>query len=295
MQAIMEIPLHQTQNQPGKLLTKTEHLPELKESSVKLAEKTGLLPVYVEMVGSAALGNNIRSARKEDEVKTVIALAAELEFCAISYCGAAKTDDLVFDEVVLFVMDRFGHLGLKEIRESFRLAAANEFEVDLSTYYGLFTVKLMGDILTGYNRYRNRVVQEFSRAQSEQAAEQNLNSKKEFWDTEAWSEQRLSRLRLLESPSYRDFTAYDFEHFTGTGQLTFTEEEKRKAWTDSHQFAYSELATAALSNFSLRRQLERVMTNQPDEGYKAKRICIAQQLLVMRWLFPEPEPELQTQ
>ena len=274
-------------------------MPALQESSVKLAEKTTLSPDYVQLVGAAALGDNIRKSRKYDPVKTVVALSAELEFCAISYCGAAKTDDLVFDEVVSFVMDRFGHIGVNEIREAFRLAAAGEFEVDLSTYYGLFTVKLMGDILNGYNNYRNRVVEEFSKLQSQSDLQSKRALQKETWDTEVWAERRLSILKSLENPNYHCFTAYDYEYFTKTGQLQFTEDQKKKAWTDSHQFAYSELATAALSNFSLRRQLERVMTNQPDEGYKSKRICIAQQLLVMRWLHPETEnqtePELQAQ
>lgn len=250
------------------------------------------------MVASAALGNNIRAGRKEDEVKTVIALSAELEFCAISYCGAAKTDELVYDEVVVFVMERFGHLGFKEIREAFRLAAAGEFEIDLSTYYGLFTVKLMGSVLNGYNQYRNRVVQEFTRAQSDKEADDKLNLRKENWDMEAWAEQRISNLRQLENPNYHYFTAHDYDYFTKTGRLKFTEEQKRKAWIDSHQFAYTELATTA-TTFSLRQQLQRVNLGQPDEGYKSKRICIAQQLLVMRWLHPETEnqtePELQTQ
>ena len=69
---------HPTPVPPAKLSTKTVHLTELRESLVKLAEKTGLASSYVEMVASAALGNNIRAVRKEDEVKIVIALAAEL-------------------------------------------------------------------------------------------------------------------------------------------------------------------------------------------------------------------------
>ena len=121
MQTTLEIPPHQTLGPLAKPSTKTAHLPALQESSVKLAEKTTLSPDYVQLVGAAALGDNIRKSRKYDPVKTVVALSAELEFCAISYCGAAKTDDLVFDEVVSFVMDRFGHIGVNEIREAFRL------------------------------------------------------------------------------------------------------------------------------------------------------------------------------
>ena len=290
---------HPTPVPPAKLSTKTVHLPELRESLVKLAEKTGLASSYVEMVASAALGNNIRAVRKEDEVKIVIALAAELEYCAVSYCGASKTDEMVYDEVVMFVMDRFGHIGLKEIREAFRMAAAAEFEVDLKSYYGLFTVKLMGDILTGYNNYRNKVLQEFTRANSVKQAEEKESLRKQNWDTEAWAERRISVLKALENPDYHCFTAYDYEYFTKTGQLQFTEEQKRKAWIDSHQYAYQQVLNASnanIFNISLRKQLERVMTNQPDQGYKAKRICVAQQLLVMRWIFPETEaePELET-
>lgn len=290
MQTVLEIPPQQVQAQPAKLSTKTAHLPALQESSVKLAESTGLTPAYVEIVASAALGNNIRASKKIDEAKTVLALSVELEFCAISYCGAAKTDELVYDEVVLFVMSRFGHLGIQEIREAFRLAAAGDFEVDLSTYYGLFTVKLMGDVLNGYNNYRNRVVQAFARSQSEKEADEKHQSRKDEFDWDFWAEQRLVKLRSLESPHYRCCTAFDYEYFLKTGELVFTEEEKLQAWKDSHQYAYAEVATNALSNFSARFQLDRVNQGKQDEGYKAKRIVIAQQLLVFRWLFPgQPE------
>lgn len=256
------------------------------ESLVGLAEKIGYTAAFVQTVATAALGQNIRSAKQTDEVKLVVALSAELEFCAIAYCGASKTDDLVYDELVVFVIQRFGHLGVREIREAFSLAAAGTFEVDLSTYFGLFTVRLLGLVLSGYNDYRNRVVKELAAIDSDCHAKAVSENRSSTFDPIVWADLRLSKLRSLDAPSFRFCTAFDYQFFLKHGHLQFTDEEKVQAWKDSHRYAYADLCRSSVNSYSLRAQLQRINEGQPDDSYRAKRIVIAQQLIFFRWLFP---------
>lgn len=219
----------------------------------------------------------------------MLTLSAELESATKIYFGGSKTDDLVYDELVLFVLDRFGHLSVGEIRESFSLAASGQFDLDLSVYYGIFTVSLLGKILAAYTNYRNRVVSALMNQQRERETLEALRYKSENFDWALWSENRLSFLRSLESPTYRSVSIFDFQHFKESGVFTYSDEQKKSAWVDSHVFVMAELTEFAPESVTARQMLRKISAGIFEGGYMAKRVCIAQQLLFCRWIFPNFE------
>lgn len=239
------------------------------------------------MVALAAHGQNIRAHATLNSDKILLAISLELEYCAMSYCGLGKTDDSIFDEAVDFVLLRFGHIGVSEIREAFRLAASKEIDADLTTYYGQFTIKVLGDVLSAYNLYRNRALAAFALKENENVAMDVARRRLESFDLSAWATNRITSLKAMENPSFRACSVFDYEKFLELGFLVFSADEKRKAWEDAHFFAFQEIAAGSLRSISIRRQMERVQSGIFDEGYRAKRIVIAQQLLVFRWLHPD--------
>ena len=118
----------------------------------------------------------------------------------------------MYEEAVRFTMARFGHLNPEEIKQAFSLGAAGALDVNMATYYGIFTVSMLGEILLAYDNYRSRIVMEILRVEREQ---QETN-KKSTWDQNEWGRQRLEKFKSLQSPTYSDFSETDYNYFLKT-------------------------------------------------------------------------------
>lgn len=220
--------------------------------------------------------------------KVILSLAAEIQYCVTTYCGAVKTDEVVFDEAIEFVMQRFGHLGVGEIREAFGLAAAGELgDLDMRSYFGAFTVVSLGVILRAYVEYRARIVKELRRREVLMLAAERERNQAVTWNTAAWEADRRETLLGLESLDIEYVTAYDYEWLTRRGDLVCTDQDKRKAWDSARGLVLSDYEALALNNRGFRVALQRVRDGGEDEGFKARQIATAKRWLVLQWIEQE--------
>lgn len=262
--------------------------------SLHVSKQTGCELQVVQAVELAFMQDNIRAAAKFDMPGTVLGLTLALEACAKVYCGGSKTDNEVYEEAVTFTMQQFGHLNVAEIRQAFALGAAGSLDLgteDMTTFYGLFTIGMLGKILKAYDQYRKRIVAELQRAESAAAAMEA--QKRKAWDEEAWGQSRLAKFQSLENPAYTDFSETDYNYFLKTGDLVHTQEEKRKAWEDARLFAIQEFEADAHTGLTTRKnpQLSILLKNAAQAGrdgvenekFTIRRTAIAKSLLVMRW------------
>ena len=88
-------------------------------------------------------------------------IIAMLYDCAKNYCGFVKQNDSVFSECVKFLQAHFPKLDYREISVAFSMGAANIFECDLSAYNGVFTVNILGKVMSGYNAYMRKTVKDW--------------------------------------------------------------------------------------------------------------------------------------
>jgi len=88
-------------------------------------------------------------------------ITAAIVECAKNYCGFTKQSDSVFLECVNFLQAQFPKLDYREISVAFSMAAANIFECDLSAYNGVFTVNILGKVMSGYNAHMQKVVKDW--------------------------------------------------------------------------------------------------------------------------------------
>lgn len=253
-----------------------------------------------QVVGAVVRGieRSIRVSSKEPdgEVGIVAALGGELEHCAKIYCGARNTLSEVFDEAVEFVMSRFGHFGVLEIREAFRLAAAGQLpglDTDsIRAYYGEFTLIALGSILRGYELYRAELVKEIRRREIDALSVDEERGRAVNWNTASWESDRITRLlamdvsgdELSERVAVEYVTAYDYDFLTRRGELVVTKEEKAAAWNTAAMMVTNEYEGLGLANRSFRQALDKVRRGIHDEGYEARRIATAKRLLVLRWV-----------
>jgi heme exporter protein D len=123
----------------------------------------------------------------DDEVKDY--LIPTLIAVAVQYCGVSKTSTPMqtFKECSNFIQKNFGGIGINEIPEAFSMAAAGSIDVDITAYYGIFTVVTLGKVLKNYLPFRGKIVQELQR-QKEILLEESRQNEREAKNEEARAE-----------------------------------------------------------------------------------------------------------
>jgi len=133
-----------------------------------------------EIVETMLLGQ-LQQMRKFNKQELSEPLFIILSSCAKMYCGMKEGDATpleTFQESCRFVVDCYGMLGMNEIREAFRLAASYQFpDVDIKAYGGIFSISMLGDVLTAYKDYRSKVLYNFEVAKDK--IEKNENEPSE--------------------------------------------------------------------------------------------------------------------
>lgn len=252
-----------------------------------IAQKTGSrLDVVAPVQAAVSEGKTIRAIVEQSVTNAMLALSAELEDCARTYTGCAKTDDLVFDEAVEFVIERFGYLNISEIRQAFRLAGAGEIgPVKLEAYFGTFTIVMLGSVLSAYKTYRDKISAAVVFAEKEAGLTRHEELSSRNHDRKKWAEGRLAGLLGNEGLSVDGCMVYDHEYFTESGQMEYSEEEKREAWKDAYPLTIREYQGRLESgSVGVQFVLQKVANQQHDEGFQATRIMFAKRLLVLRWI-----------
>lgn len=156
---------------------------------------TNNLPIAVTSRGAVELGldNPIRNVINTDRVGTIAKLEAMIKEIWEHYCGADPsmlTTPFVKEAKVL-ILDKFGGLGLNEIREAFRLASVNVIDCNLTAYGGKISLQTIGKCLDKYVEYRKPIASEVIKKRMEQEKEKQTQAdidKKEKYEKEviAW-------------------------------------------------------------------------------------------------------------
>jgi len=216
-----------------------------------------------------------------------VSLIDELTYCATNFSGARDVPDDMLDEAAEFVSTRFGQLAVVEIREAFRLAAAGEIgDVDMKAYYGQFTIVILGAVLSAYLVYRTRITAGIKRAEAEAEAEAAAATRREQWDETEWATSRLQTLKQLafeDGLTMDDVGEIDYTTLERLGMYTPDPVKKLAAWERSDSAVRSEIATAAMSDISMRTMLQHLTTSFVKE-FQAKRVGWCRRRLLVDWV-----------
>lgn len=150
----------------------------------------------------------------EDESKKITAILL-CEYARL-YCGAK--DDVnpieVYQHGALFVIKSFSQIGSIELEEAFTMAAANKFEgIDIKAYGGIFSIAMLGDILSAYLHYRNGILKKYlelkeKKEKEEEApkgAELDLLNLMAINDFVEQVENEIERIQSGLMPKWRDW------------------------------------------------------------------------------------------
>ena len=242
----------------------------------------------------AAYQNPIRTMDKTDVVSGCSAMVV---ICAKMYCGMQEDKMLpeAIQESVRFIYKNFSMLGVQEIREAFSMAAANRWEgITMSSYYGQFTIAMLGDILSAYLKYRRMVISEVMNVIEQEEKDRKHEQEKVAKNEKAIQlviqdlENKLISLQSgeqIEWDSWHDVPAFYAEIACANGFIEDDRIFKAQIWEQSKQLAKHELIATAqdYSNLSAARQAKRkLMQNFEGTIDPAKRIYA--KLLVWEYL-----------
>lgn len=183
----------------------------------------------------ALAGGSISALLKKDDVKLIASVQLEVEHCAATYCGAPNTPADTMTECVRFVLSQFGHLCPSEIREAFRLTAAHEIGASLNAYNGVFSVRILGEVLSEYEDYRALAFRKV-RSQMNDAGEENRAAVLK----EAFGGFEDQLARVMQSNPYgawQEIPAAFARAVVERGLINFSLEEKGKTWRSAKSIA----------------------------------------------------------
>ena len=231
--------------------------------------------------------------RKFEKQSIGPALAQNIMICATLYCGMSEGEIMkqTIIEASKFVMAKFKHLGVSEIKDAFQMAAANEFEgVNMSSYYGQMSIATLGDILDAYTKHRNKTVAKYLELK---------DKAQKLYDKEVEKEERNNAARLkiktdIEAAiismqqgiyfwqTWQDVPVHYAEIAVAENWVEVSPEFKKRIWEESKELAKRELIETSkdLNNFSeakkakqiLMQNIESQIISEPAKRIYAKRL-----------------------
>lgn len=149
-----------------------------------------------------------------------------------TYCGYRdeKNTSMLVPECLALLIRRFGHLGLNEIDEAFRLNASGAIKGNAIAYGGVATVIGFGDVITHYNEYRRKAValieaEERANSKEVQDALEDERKRNEYVAmVTSWFHKQVFKFELK---SFRDVPHYYCDTLEDLGLLSFEKFEKQ--------------------------------------------------------------------
>jgi hypothetical protein len=220
-------------------------------------------------------------------------LAQNIMICATLYCGMSEGEIMkqTIIEASKFVMAKFSHLGVSEIKDAFQMAAANEFEdVNMTAYFGQMSISTLGDILDAYTKHRNKTIAKYLELKDKAQKQYDKEVEKEERNNAARQKIKTDIEAAIISiqqgvqywPTWQDVPVHYAETAVAEGWLEVSPEFKKRVWDESKELAKRQLIETAqdLSNFAeakkakhlLMKNIESEIISEPAKRIYAKRL-----------------------
>jgi len=178
-----------------------------------------------------------------------LAISGIIMKCALVYSGMQQSAilDAIIETCTEFILQHFGNLGLHEIEEAFKLAAAGKISADMRAYYGRFTCGILGDVLTAYYEERKHAVAAIRDAEEQierQAAEE---AKKIALNADA-QKYAIEHFHSSVWDSWQQVPVHYYDILHGAGLLQYTDEEKLEIWQQACAICQEEIQNGAFQD-----------------------------------------------
>jgi len=171
-----------------------------------------------------------------------------LMFCAMTYLGIQPNEQfkLVLIESIEFVKKNYQHIGIKEIKLAFELATTKKIDVNITPYYGTFSILMLSDVLSTYTRYRNKVMQNISfenenkGLSDEEKEKKNLQSRKEALEKMNYAKDQYKK-GIIVFNSLDEIPAHYGRILKDYGQINYSSEIKESLYKKAKELHIRDL------------------------------------------------------
>jgi hypothetical protein len=200
----------------------------------------------------------------------------------------------LFQEATNFVYKFYSYLGIEEIKEAFAMSSANYFDgIDMKAYFGTFTIAMLGDILTAYGNYRNKVIfktqQEFEKQNAEQKRNEKISELSALHRVEVLKKLSEAKGKNLYE-SYEQIPTYYCQILIDNNLLNIAHERKVQIWEQAKELSKREFQLIAgntnriFEAKSARNILEQITSGLENQNFKDSATRIYSKLLVFEYL-----------
>lgn len=109
---------------------------------------------------------------------------------ARAYCGAnvEQTTPSLWSECARFLAREFPGIGIEEVRNAFSLSAAGKTGENIIAYKGVFTLEILGRVMSAYMEYRQKItaaiILEREAIKAEQENAERIEAQKQYLEFE---------------------------------------------------------------------------------------------------------------
>lgn len=195
-------------------------------------------------VEMAAQGLTIGTAIRQDEMRAALLIRTEVKYCATTFCAAPNTESATIDECAATILAHYSHFNVAEIREAFRMASVGEIEVNMNAYYGLFSVRVIGEIMSAYNDYRTQAARQVrARMQAQQDAIENERRAEILREKFGTLEEQFQALKERNDKyrRWQDLPGWFCRRLIEEDVLKISVSEKGKIWKVSKHWVVNQL------------------------------------------------------
>ena len=209
-----------------------------------------------------------------------------------------KPEELLLNACANTVINQFPSLGLAELDLAFQLASTGKLNVSLKTFYGKFHVGILGEVLSSYLKFRDKVIGEQHKkslklipVKTDKENSDNL-VKKVLAQHKAISDYFLLKAELMDSgveAVYSKIKSFWAKVLIKFDLIKFSPEEKEDIWNQSYKNVIKHLNNVLFSSNSTKRDiiqskdiLRKIKRNEYSEELEMKRITEYSKQLILK-------------
>ena len=211
----------------------------------------------------------------------------------------SKPEELLLNACANTVINQFPALGLKELDLAFQLASSGKLEnVSLKTFYGKFHVGILGEVLSAYVKFRDKVIGEQHREalkiippKTDKELVDNL-IKKVSAQQNAIADYFLLKAEFLDTgveTVYFKIQSWWAKVLIKFDLINFSPEEKEDIWNQSYKNVIKHLNNVLFTGNSTKRDiiqskniLRKIKRNEYSEELEMKRITEYSKQLILK-------------
>ncbi len=224
-------------------------------------------------------------AKYANKIELDIILLKFIQAIAKKYGGRIKISEEIQDECLEILTSEFKHLGIEEIQDAFRLYALQKFDIRGGEMYaGQFNALILSRVLTGYESYRKKILEEYLKSKSDREYQEKQEQKRqqEIIEFNNNFDTILNKI-LQKAETWEDIPVWLYQSCYDRGLINFCDGEAQSIFEEAKLIAKKAIKKEKklATDRNEFKRLDRILKNE-DEDYELKAKIIARKISVFR-------------